>query len=303
LLHDLRRVIAQQGMPRYDIEIVLDEALKQMPAAAKNNPGQQEQWLSRLVETIADYYDRLEPDSAFAHTSAVKLNRPIGTLDSNSLGAAPALIEALERMSIRALKSMPFMMGLSESSTETQANRQAESHYQSIRSVQHLVENQLGGLLTLGLQAQGIVSDVVVAFAENRSAEEMRDQQVRQLKQANASAGYAAGHLSQDEAAHYAWDKETADQTEPRAAVQPAAGVSNGAMENPQPDTKRSAPVNGRRSAPVKLLPLGHDQPFAPLVPLTALSEDEKAALSETFDRGQPTNGKFRGLLLAEVEE
>jgi hypothetical protein len=297
LLHDLRRVIAQQGYPRYDIEIVLDEALKQMPTSAKNNPAQQEAWLSSLVTQIATYYDALEPESAFAHTSAVKLNRPLGTLDTNSLGAVPSIIEALERQIVRALKMPPFLMGLSESNTETQANRQAEAHFQSIRSVQHLVENQLGHLLTLGLQAQGIVAEVVVEFAENRAAEEQRDEMVRQLKQANATAGIQAGFISQDEGADYAWDKETADQPEPRVTAAPSP-VSDETQTNPDPSASRSVPTAIRRDRRAKLVPLGADQPFDP-VPDVEITDDDVDRAVDVWDQAMPT--RVNGLLAAAV--
>lgn len=247
LLHDLRRVIAQQGYPRYDIEIVLDEALKQMPASAAKNPAAQEQWLASLVSSIATYYAALEPDSAFTHTSAVKLNQPISAVNMQSLGAIAPMIEALERMASRSLKVMPFMLGLTESTTESQSNRQAEAFYQAIRAVQHLVENQLTHLFTLALQAQGIVAEVVVEFAENRVSEELRDEQVRQLKIANAGEGYKLGFISQDDAALYAFGVETADEPEPRAGAEPAA-PSPGAQENPDPSTGRATRTNGHTS-------------------------------------------------------
>ncbi|MGE3267098.1 MAG: hypothetical protein AB7P40_00010 [Chloroflexota bacterium] len=300
LLHDLRRVIAQQGYPRYDIEIVLDEALKQMPPEAAGNPAVQELWLNGLVTSIANYYADLEPDSAFTHTSAVKLNRPISAVDTDSLGGIAPIIQALERMATRSLKTMPFMLGISESTTETQANRQAEQRAITIRAVQHLVENQLGHLLTLALQAQGIVADVQVRFAENRAAEEQRDEMVRQLKIANAGEGYKAGHLSQDEAAMYAWDKETADQPEPRAGDGPAA-PDPASMENPDPSTSRGVrTLNGQRAP--KLIPLGADDGFEPLGVLEPLMDDERAGLATLFDRTMTgKNGRYRGLLTAEV--
>lgn len=302
LLHDLRRVVAQQGYPRYDIEIVLDEALKQMPPAAAGNPAVQEDWLNSLVQAIASYYADLDPDSAFTHTSAVKLNRPISTVDTDSLGGVAPIIQALERMATRSLKTMPFMLGISESTTETQANRQAEQRAITIRAVQHLVENQLGHLLILALQAQGIVADVQVRFAENRAAEEMRDEQVRQLKISNAGEGYKAGHLSQDEAAMYAWDKETADQPEPRSVDGPAAPDSS-SLENPDPSASRGVRSHGRQRAP-KLIPLGAEDGFEPLEPLPSLTDEERAALSALFDRTMTgSNGRYKGLLNAEVIE
>lgn len=301
LLHDLRRVIAQQGYPRYDIEIVLDEALKQMPAQAKANPSVQEAWLNTLVQTIAEYYADLEPDSAFTHTSAVKLNRPISAVDADSLGGIGPMIEALERMATRALKTAPFMLGISESTTETQANRQFEQRAITIRAVQHLVENQLGHLLGLALQCQGIVAEVHVEFAENRASEEQRDEMVRQLRQANATAGYQAGFLSQDDAALYAWDRETADQPEPRSSAE-AAPVDDATQENPDPSTKRMPTSRGQRASRAKLIPLGAEDGFEPLGPLEPLTDGQRAALGDSFDGVMVgKNGRYKGLLNADV--
>lgn len=300
LLHDLRRVVAQQGYPRYDIEIVLDEALKQMPPAAKTSPAAQEQWLSTLVTSIADYYAALEPDSAFAHTSAVKLNQPVSAVNMQSLGAIGPIIEALERMAVRALKTAPFMLGISESTTETQANRQFEQRAITIRAVQHLVENQLGHLFGLALRAQGILAEVVVQFAENRVSEEMRDEQVRQLKIANAREAYNAGYWSQDEAALHAVGKETADQSEPRASAAPVAPNAS-SQENPDPSAGRSAPPT-RRERRAKLIPLGADEPFEPLTPLDPLTDAERVGLASVWDGTMTgSNGRYRGLLEAET--
>lgn len=304
LLHDLRRVIAQQGYPRYDIEIVLDELAKQMPAELEGNAAATQAWLDGIVQAVSDFYADLEPESAFVHTSTVKLNRPVGTVDSTSLAGLGPIIESLERMAVRALKTTPFMLALTESTTETQANRQFEQHAITIRAVQHLVENQLGRLLGLALQAQGIAATVCVEFAENRRSERLRYAQAEQLEIANARAKYDHGWISQDEAAHEGAGRDVADAPEPRSAgggpADPASGPADQTGQESQEQGQNHAAPSGR-SRRAKLVPLGAEDGLEPLTPQPTMA-DERDALTGLFDRSMTgTDRKYRGLLDAEV--
>lgn len=312
MLHDLRRVVSQQGYPRPDIEIDLEKLALQMPTEIQRDPGAQQIWLQGIVDAVSTAYASLEPDDAYVHTSVVKLNKPMGTVDTASLGGIDAIITALERMAVRALKTAPFMMAMSESTTETQANRQYEQHVAGIKSIQHLAEALLERLFTLALQAQGVVSTVQMRFAENRAAELLRDAQVDVLKLNVATGAYTAGFFSQDEASQYAVGKG-ADVPEPRASAAPPAPTASPNTVNPEPGASRSAPASDAplhrkpatgRDSRAKIVPLGHDQPFDDLVPLESLTDDERAALSGVFDRGlSGKNGKYKGLLDAEVVE
>jgi hypothetical protein len=242
MLHDLRRVVSQQGYPRPDIEIDLERLATQMPAEIQRDPQAQQAWLQGIVDAVSTAYAALEPDDAYVHTSVVKLNKPMGTVDTASLGGIDAIVKALERMAIRALKTAPFMMASDQSTTETQANRQWEQHLQGIKSIQHLAEALLERLFTLALRAQGVVATVRMRFAENRAAELLRDAQVDVLRLNVATGGYAAGFFSQDEASQYAVGK-AADVPEPRApAAAPAATVPPNTV-NPEPGANRSAPA------------------------------------------------------------
>ena len=304
LLHDLRRVIAQQGYPRYDIEIVLDELAKQMPAELEGNAAATQTWLDGIVQAVSDFYADLEPESAFVHTSTIKLNRPVGTVDSTSLAGLGPIVEALERMAVRALKTTPFMLALTESTTETQANRQFEQHAITIRAVQHLVENQLSTLFGLALQAQGIVATVHVEFAENRRSERLRYAQAEQLEIANARAKYDHGWISQDEAAHEGAGRDTADAPEPRTSAGGPAEASGPAdqtgQESQEQGQNRAAP-SGRRGRRAKLVPLGAEDGFEPLTPLPTMAE-ERDSLSGVWNKTMTgANSRYRGVLDAEV--
>jgi len=201
LLHDLRRVVAQQGYPRLDLEIKLEQLVHSMPDDMEDDPAKQEAWVSGVINDIAAAYSQLQPDDAYVHTDVVKVNRPVGAVDASSLGAVDSLIRAVERMAIRGLKTMPLLMGSNEAVSETHANRQWEIHVAGIKALQHLAEQMLGHLLTLSLQMQGLRTVVEFRFAELRASEMLRDAQTEAQRIENAKQKYLAGWVSQEEAA------------------------------------------------------------------------------------------------------
>jgi hypothetical protein len=199
MLHDLRRVVQQQGYPRLDLAVEMEKLLEMTPEDITLGTEQFKNWVDAIITEIGDVYGSLEPDDAYVHTDVVAVNRPVGTVDASSLGAVDGLIVALERMITRALKTMPLLMGLQEGGSETHANRQWELHAAGIKSIQHLLESLLQRLLTVMLQAQGIQARVEFRFAELRASEELRDQQTLQLKITNGQALYDAGIIGQEE--------------------------------------------------------------------------------------------------------
>lgn len=215
MLHDLRRVIAQQGYPRPDIEVVWEQLRTQMPSEMDQDSEEAAQWIAAIVQQVATAYAQLQPEDAYVHTDVVKLNRPVGTLDASSLGSLGSLIEALERMMVRALKTAPFMMAVADGTTETQANRQWEAHLQGVKSVQHLVESALEGILEYYLMVNGILADVEWRFAVNRKGDELRDAMAEQQRIANEREKLAAGWTEQDEAS-MAITEHDASEPEPR---------------------------------------------------------------------------------------
>lgn len=224
MLHDLRRVVRQQGYPRMDIEVAIDQLLKTMPDEYRDDPDAMQTWIGSAIAQVQAFYADLEPDDAYVHLDAVKVNGATGTLGAGtgSIQAADGLIRSLERMVTRALKSMPLMMGIAENVSETLANRQWEIHAAGIKALQHLAERLLESLLTLALQAQGIQGRVQFRFAELRAAEMLRDAQTLALNLQNAGTAYDRGYISQDEAAHLALGREKADQPAPRPSGSPA---------------------------------------------------------------------------------
>lgn len=199
MMHDLRRVIQQQGYPRLDISIDLQQILDSAPQLTMDTTTFNE-FVSALVTEVETVYSALQPDDAYIHTSNITVNRPVGAADNVSLGGIDAVITALERMSVRALKTMPLMMGITDSIGDVQSNRLWEIHIAGIRSLQHYCETMLERLFVLALQAQGIQARVVFRFAEVRAAERLRDAQTEAMEIANEISKRDQGWITQDEA-------------------------------------------------------------------------------------------------------
>lgn len=231
-LRDIRRVIAQQGYPRVHIKLNLKRLIEAMPMADRQNWAKIEQYGTQLQTRIQNEYAKLQPDDAYVHSDVVEIDRPIGTLDASSLGMIDKVIDILERMSVRALKTVPLLFGITEGSTETNANRQWEIMAARIKALQHLCEAPMEDLLTYALRCEGIQARVEWRFSELRSAEALRDAQIEWQTIQNERQKYAAGWSSQDQGAQ-ALGYPEADEAEPRDTALPAAGANNGPVAEP----------------------------------------------------------------------
>lgn len=230
-LRDLSRVIAQQGYPRLDIVVDLKELADTLPEEAALDAEVLQAWADAIIKEVQKVYGALEPDDAYVHSNAVKINRPIGTIEAQSLGAIDSLMRVLERQAIRALRTMPLLMASNESVSEAHANRQWEAYARGISAVQHLVENAGSRLLSLLLQAQGIPAKALLRFAPLRATEEYRDALTMQVLIDVYSRAYYLGLVTLDEAAQAIFQHNAAREepiqlvpAAPQAAEQPAAG-------------------------------------------------------------------------------
>lgn len=263
LLRDLKRVVAQQGYPRLDIEVSIEKVAAMVgeidtESGATVDAAQLTNAVNKVISEVCDLYAQLEPDDAYVHADDVTVNKPVGTVDSSSLGAVEGIIKSLERMIVRALKTVPLMMSISEGASEATANREWEVFAQGIKSLQHLVENLLGSLFGVVLRASGIQAQLEFRFAELRASEALRDAQTSALEILNEKAKYNAGWISQREACMAITGHEP-DSEEPRMLAAPAPGSAapgqaNPATAQPEPGANRSGEAAVLRSIQSALL-------------------------------------------------
>lgn len=202
LLQDLRRVVANQGYDRLDIAVDVEKMRAAMPAGIANDPDKFREWVEATITEVSTVYSSLEPDDAYVHTDVVSVNAPVGALGNTSITTAvDQLMQSLERMLVRAFKSVPFLMAARQTTTETQAGREWEAYSAGIGVIQGKLAYLLGSLFTLALEAQGIQARVEFEFDQLSESEELRRAQVKQIELTNAWNMFLYGFISQDEAA------------------------------------------------------------------------------------------------------
>lgn len=219
VLRDLKRVIQQQGYMRLDLSVELEKLRDSMPEGADQDPMLFKEWSDQVIDSIIEFYSQLEPDDAFVHSDAVSVNNPVGTANMNSLSAMDALFKVLERMAVRALKTLPSFLGLQESSSQGAENRKFEFYQKGNESIQRMVESGFGGQCEYILQAQGFLADVEIKFAQMRASEELRDLQIAFLKATIGGFYFDRGWFNQNESAKFATGKDKADQQTPRTSA------------------------------------------------------------------------------------
>jgi hypothetical protein len=231
VLRDFKRVIQQQGWPRLDVEIDFEKIRDAMPVDAQNNPAEFEKWVNGIVAQVVGVYQKLKPDQTYVHTTVTKVNNPVGAVNTSSLSSMDGLFKALERMAARSLHTMPLLMGITDGVSEANANRQWEIYAKGIESIQHLVENTIGPLIQLALEADGILATVQLRFAQMRAAEALRDAQVEFLKTQTAVIQRNEGFINQDQAAELAAGVKKAASETPVYGMN--ATIGNPANANP----------------------------------------------------------------------
>jgi hypothetical protein len=254
LLNDLRRVVAQQGYPRTDIVVRLENL---RAVYADLSMKEFEAKVAELIAGVQGDYAGLEPDDAYVHTDPIEVTKASGAVDTSVTRGVGELISALERMAMRALKTMPILMGVADGVAEARANREWEIFGEYVSHLQHYAEKLLGRLFELSLQVQGIQAKVDVTFASVRSADALRDEQTLQLKLANAEQAEAAGYMDRDEASEHAVGHPAATEERVSAAPEGDTGASDIKAEPGEdrstralsddhwPETQAGAPVLG----------------------------------------------------------
>jgi len=297
MLHDIRRVVAQQGYPRLDLSIDLEKLIEAMPDSIEDDPTEFKNWVNGVVDEVCDEYGDLEPDDAYVHTDVVSVNRPVGAIHTDSLGAVDGLIRSLERMATRALKTMPLLMASNEAVSETHANRQWEIHVAGIKSIQHLCENLLARLFTVALHAQGIQADVEFKFSELRASEELRDAQTEAILILNETAKYNQGWTSQNEGAQQITGHD-ADVPGPRMSPT-LVDIYQGDGEGEEPIRQLLAKSGVEYYRAVQIVPEGSEVPLPLLPDEVIIGDREIDAAIELWDELIPR--LYRGMLDAEV--
>lgn len=200
VLRDLKRVVHHQGYERFDISVLEEAIINNMPEHIKSGgPSDIANYVSSYVDSIRDQMEQLEPDSDFFHTDSVKIDMVGGAKGSMD---AKAVIDVINQQMVTALKQLPILLGRNEGSTETHSTVQWQIYVSGIESIQLAIKRLLEKAYNVALQVKGKQLKAKIEFNPIRVNTRKMDAEAEEIETRVKIAQVQQGWISNDEAAN-----------------------------------------------------------------------------------------------------
>lgn len=242
VLKDLQRVVHHQGHPRYDIKVVEEAIIENMPDYIKNQgPDAVREFVQGYIEDVQNQMNNLEPDSDFFHTDSIEVDLAGGA--TGQMIDVQRLMSVINQQIVVSLKQLPILLGRNESTTETHGSIQWQIYVKGIESIQRGVKRLLERAYNVVLQIHGIQGSAHLTFDELQTSDRKADAEAESIETSTKIMQYNQGWIDNDEAAmemvgHPAVDepKQITQQATPVAIEQDENQADQADTENDQED-------------------------------------------------------------------
>ena len=200
VLKDLKKVIHHQGHQRFDIKVMEEAIIQNMPDQIKvAGPGAVRDFVTSYVADIQSQMAALEPDDDFFHTDSVEIQMAGGAI-GQSLDAS-RVIDIINQQIVSALKQLPILLGRNEGSTETHSTVQWQIYVAGIESMRRAIKRLLERAYNVSLQIGGFQGNAKLTFDSIRVSDRYNDAQAEQLETNTRIQWVNQGWVTNDEAA------------------------------------------------------------------------------------------------------
>lgn len=200
VLKDLQKVIHHQGYDRFDISIVEEAIMENLPDHIKNSsPEEVQRYVTSYIEDVQKQMSELEPDDDFYHTSSIEI-KSVGAQKNVSL-QAQGVIDIINQQVVSALKQLPILLGRNEGSTETHGTVQWQIYVAGINSIQRALKRILEKAYNVVLQVNGKQRSARITFNELRVTDRQQEAQAEKTETETKILQRKEGWISNDEAA------------------------------------------------------------------------------------------------------
>jgi hypothetical protein len=215
VLKDLKQVAHHQGHARFDVSVVEESIMNNIPPQIKaQGESAVRSFVNSYVSDIKSTFKKLKPDDNFFHTDSVKVDMSGGTQGRSMDGTA--LINIINQQVTTALKQLPILLGHNEGVTETHGTVQWQIFVAGVESIRRGVKRMLERAYNLALQVQGSQSTAKLTFNEIRVTDRLQDAQAEQQETNTLITQVNQGWIDNDEAANSAVGHDAVG--EPKAA-------------------------------------------------------------------------------------
>lgn len=214
VLKDLKKVIHHQGHQRFDIKVLEEAIIENMPDEIKvAGPDRVREFVSSYVEDIRVQMANLEADDDFFHTDSVEIDMAGGAI-GQSLDAT-RVMDVINQQIVSSLKQLPILLGRNEGTTETHGTIQWQIYVKGIESIQRAIKRVLERAYNISLQIGGYQGKAKLTFDTIRVNDRLTDAQAEQVETNTKILQVNQGWITNDEAAVEIVGHEAVDDPKP----------------------------------------------------------------------------------------
>lgn len=202
ILRDLKRAVHHQGWERFDITVVEEAIMNNMPDEIKmSGPDEVTRYVNSYVQDIQDQMRHLEPDDDFFHTDSVQIGTTGGTGGSRGSLDVSSVIEVINQQVVTSLKQLPILLGRNEGTTETHGTVQWQIYVSGIESLQRGIKRLMERAYNVALQIYGKPRTAKLTFNSVRVNDRLKEAQAEEIETRVKITQQLQGWVDNDEAA------------------------------------------------------------------------------------------------------
>lgn len=250
MINDLRAVAHNQGYPRLDVSIKWDAIYAASPPALRE-PGQEEafkEWTESVLSTVVADYEALQVDDTFVHYDWVNIQMVGGAAGVGAFDFA-ALEKILSRSLNSALKTLPILLGINETTSETHGSIQWQIQVQGVSALQRLIKRTIEKLANTSLALKGYQAHAKVEYQKIRTVDRLFEAQADFFETRTVQLQEMMGWRSHDEAAELITNHDARGPIIDTKTPQPNLSTNAGGDTTQNPNTGANPNAGGSTPA------------------------------------------------------
>ncbi|HHB3508222.1 TPA: phage minor head protein [Bacillus cereus] len=201
VLRDLQKVVHHQGHARFDISVVEEAIMKNIPPHIQGDAEAVQQYVTKYITEVQRMMSELEPDDDFFHTDSVNVTMT-GGIQGKSMDITK-VIDVINQRVTTALKQLPILLGRNEGTTETHGTIQWQIYVAGIENMQRGIKRLLERAYNVALQVHGKQSKARLTFNSIRVNDREKEANAENIETMTKQAQVMAGWIDNNEAAQH----------------------------------------------------------------------------------------------------
>lgn len=251
MINDLRTMAHNQGYPRLNVTVSWEQVMAAAPPSLRE-PGKEsdfKDWTEGVLNSIVTDYESLQIDDTFVHYDWVNVDTVGG-----QHGAHPFQFGDMEKILTRqvnsALKTLPILLGINETTSETHGSIQWQIQVQGVSALQRLIKRTIEKVANVSLALKGLQAHAKLEYVKIRTVDRLFEAQADFFETRTIQLQEMMGWRAHDEAAEMMTGHEAAGPIVNPVVPAPNLSTNAGGDTTNNPNTGANPKAGGTTPTP-----------------------------------------------------